>query len=424
MNTSLRVVLILLVVCLLGGVITGSQFYYRLAYFWLLLLVFSYLMSRLALRGIQFRRIARFTRSQVGQIYEERFDIKNTSRILRLWLEVMDESPLPGSRGSQVISMLKGYENRTYVVRTRLTTRGVYSLGPTTLASGDLFGLFRVSEAYPPNDSLLVYPMMVDIHAFPNPVGWLSGGEALRRRTQQVTANASGVREYAPGDPLNRIHWLSTARRNRLIVKEFELDPLSEVWVFIDAFKSIQFALPLEPVQLDERDIWRPNVKIPLPPSTEEYAVSIAASLARYYIQHERVIGLVSAGRNYTVIPAEKGGRQLGKILEALALLKTDGKLPLQGLVEAQARNLPRGSTVVIITPGFGDGVSLSIELLSRRGMRPIVVLLDAESFGGPSGSSRVMRQLELMGIPTCRVIKGDDLGGALSTWVGVQPWA
>jgi uncharacterized protein (DUF58 family) len=423
MNTSLRVVLILLVVCLLGGVISGSQFYYRLAYFWLLLLVFSYIMSRWALRGIGFRRTARFTRSQVGQIYEERFEIKNSSRIMRLWLEVKDESPLPGSRGSQVISMLKGRENRTYVVRTRLINRGVFLLGPTVLASGDLFGLFQVNQKILALDSLLVYPMMVDIHAFPNPVGWLSGGEALRRRTHQITANAAGVREYAPGDPLNRIHWLSTARRSRLIVKEFELDPLSEVWIFIDAYKPAQFTLPGEPVQLNERDMWRPNVKIPLPPSTEEYAVSMAASLARYYIQHERVIGLVSAGRNYTVISAEKGGRQLGKILEALALLKADGKLPLQGLVEAQARNLPRGSTVVIITPGFGDGVSLSIEVLSRSGMRPIVVLLDAESFGGPTGSIRVLHQLELIGVPACRVAKGDDLGEALSTWVGTQPW-
>lgn len=423
MNTSLRIVLILLVVCLLGGVISGSQFYYRLAYFWFLLLVFSYAMSRLALRGIRFRRTARFTRSQVGQIYEERFEVRNSSRLMRLWLEVRDESPLPGSRGSQVISMLKGRENRTYVVRTRLTTRGVFPLGSTVLASGDLFGLFHVSQKYPASDSLLVYPMMVDIHAFPNPVGWLSGGEALRRRTQQITANASGVRDYASGDPLNRIHWLSTARRNRLIVKEFELDPLSEVWMFIDGNKAVKFELPSEPIQLDEREMWRPNVRIPLPPSTEEYAVSIAASLARYYIQNERVIGMVSAGRIYTVISSEKGGRQLGKILEALALLKADGKLPLQGLVEAQVRNLPRGSTVVLITSAYGDGISLSAELLSRSGMRPIIVLIDSESFGGPTGSERVMRQLELMGFPVCMVAKGDDLGQALSSWMAYQPW-
>ncbi len=421
MNPSLRIVLILLVASLLGGIITGAQFYYRLAYFWLFLLASSYLLARLALSGVTFRRVARFTRSQVGHIFEERFEIHNSSRLPRMYVEIRDQSPLPGSRGSQVVGMIRGREKRSFIVRTRLTRRGVFPLGPTIIASGDPFGLFPVDRKYTSFESLLVYPMMVDIHAFPNPAGWLSGGEALRRRTHQITANAAGVREYEPGDPLSRIHWLSTARRNRLIVKEFELDPMSEVWIFLDAQQKVHTGRSTAPVQLDEREMWRPSVRIPLPPSTEEYCVSIAASLSRYFIQRERVIGLVSAGHGMTVIPAEKGGRQLGKVLEALALLRADGKLPIQGLVESQARNLPRGSTVVVITPATGDSVSVSVEILVRRGMRPIVVLVDPESFGGSTGCQRLMRQLELMNIPVCRVQNGDDLSQALSNWVGMQ---
>ncbi|MGW8251847.1 MAG: DUF58 domain-containing protein, partial [Anaerolineales bacterium] len=195
MTSGLRIVLILLVVSLLGGIISGSVFYYRLLYLWLFLIAGSWVLSRLALRGVQFRRTARSLRSQVGQIFEERFEVHNPSRLPRLWLEVRDESPLPGSRGSQVLSLIGGREVRSYLVRTRLMQRGVFPLGDTTLASGDLFGLFPVSREYPAQESLLVYPMMVDVQAFPSPLGWLSGGEALRRRTHQITANASGVRE-------------------------------------------------------------------------------------------------------------------------------------------------------------------------------------------------------------------------------------
>lgn len=424
MNAAQRVVLVLLILCLLGGVISGAQFYYRLVYFWILLFVGSWALSRISLRGITLTRTARATRSHVGQIFEERFEVHNTNRLPRFWIEVRDDTDLPGSRGSQVLSMLRGREVRTYTVRTRLTERGVYPLGPTTLASGDLFGLFPVSRQYPSQESLLVYPMILDVQAFPSPAGWLSGGEALRRRTHQITANAAGVRDYAPGDPLNRIHWLSTARRNSLIVKEFELDPMSEVWIFVDASRNVHHELPSEPIQFDPREMWRPNLRIPLPPSTEEYAVATAASLARYYLQRGRVIGLVSAGHMYSVIPAEKGGRQLGKVLEALALLRAEGKLPLQGLVEAQIKNLPRGSTVVMITPATGDGVSLSVELLSRRGMRPIVVLLNAETFGGSSGTMRVAKQLELLGVPYTQVNNGDDLTSALSAKVVQQRWS
>ena len=56
-----------------------------------------------------------------------------------------------------------------------------------------------------------------------------------------------GVREYVDGDPLNRIHWMSTARRDRLMVKEFELDPQSDVWIFLDAEREVQSTLPYEP---------------------------------------------------------------------------------------------------------------------------------------------------------------------------------
>lgn len=423
MNSAQRVVLILLVVSLLGGFISGSVFYYRLAYLWLFLFVGSWLLSRLALRGVELRRTSRSLRAQVGHIFEERFEVHNSSRLPRFWMEIRDQSPLPGSHGSQVLSLIGGREVRSYLVRTRLLQRGVFPLGDTVLASGDPFGLFPVSRDYPAKESLLVYPMMVEVRAFPSPMGWLSGGEALRRRTHQITANASGVREYAHGDPLSRIHWLSTARRDRLMVKEFELDPLAEVWIFVDAFRHVQAALLSPEIELDERDLWRASINIPLPQSTEEYAVSIAASLARFYLQRGRVVGLVSAGQNLHVLSAEKGGRQLGKVLEMLALLRANGRLSLESLVQAEIKALPRGSTVVIITPDTRDGVILSVELLMRRGMRPVVVLLDAASFGGKGGIRRVENDLKILGVPVCRVANGDDLSERLSDRTHPQMW-
>lgn len=423
MTSAQRVVLILLVISLLAGFATGSRFYYRLAYLWVFLFIGSWAMSRLALRGVSFKRTARSLRSQVGQIFEERFEVVNNSRYPRIWLEIRDEASLPGARGSQVLSLVGGHESRSYLVRTRLLKRGVFPLGPTVIASGDLFGMFPVMRNYIAQDSLLVYPMIFDVQAFPSPLGWLSGGEALRRRTHQITPNASGVREYAPGDPLSRIHWLSTARRNRLIVKEFELDPMAEVWIFLDSSRYAHFSIPEEPIKLDERDMWRPAVKIPLPYSTEEYGVSVAASLARYYLQRGRDVGFVSAGRVFSVLPAERGGRQMGKILEALALITAEGGLPIRGLVEAEVKNLPRGSTVVLITPASDDNVLVSVELLNRRGMRPVVVLLNTASFGGPPGSKKLAESLSLINAPVCLISKDDDISTTLSEASRSRVW-
>jgi uncharacterized protein (DUF58 family) len=419
--TSRRVVLGLLCLSLLGLAVTGSPIYSRLSYLWGLLLVGSWIWSGLALRGILLEREATTHRAQVGETLEERFVVQNTSRLPRPWLEVHDQSTLPGARGSRVLTLFKAQQRRSYLVSTRLVKRGVFSLGPTVLTTGDPFGLFTVKHALPSDGSLLVYPMIFDVRNFPSPAGVLSGGEALRRRTHQVTPNAASVRDYAPGDSLNRIHWVSTARRERLMVKEFELDPLSEVWIFVDAARAVQAALPYSLSDIAATSAGHPLAKMTLPPATEEYAVSIAASLGRYFLRRGRAVGLVSYGRSQlpNVLPAERGGRQLGKILEALALLQADGELPISALAMAQAQHLPRGSTVVLITPSTHRHVPVTVDHLLRLGLRPVVVLLDAASFGGSPGTKKVATAIAGLGVMALQVANGADLGTALSLEAG-----
>ncbi|MCP4535559.1 MAG: DUF58 domain-containing protein [Chloroflexi bacterium] len=418
MVSSRYVVLVLLALSLMALAITGSSLYSRLSYLWGFLLVGSWIWSMLSLRGLDVKRDPPPPRAQVGQVLEDRFVIQNKSRLPRLWLEVHDQSNLPGLRGSRVLTLIKGRQRRSYLVNTHLVRRGVFAMGPVKLTSGDPFGLFLSNRTVPSSGSLLVYPMMVDVQAFPSPPGVLSGGEALRRRTHQVTPNASGVREYAPGDSMKRIHWVSTARRNALMVKEFELDPLAEVWIFVDASLSVQAELPYTPPDPLMDVSWRAlTTRVMLPPSTEEYAVSIAASLGRYFLRRGRAVGLISCGQPQVpeVLPPDRGGRQLGKILESMALLRAHGKISIAALVMAQARHLPRGSTVIVITPSVKEKVAVAADQLLRLGLRPIVVLLDAASFGGSPGTDELAMTIAGLGVSVRRVMNDTDLETALS---------
>lgn len=416
MTSGQGIVLILLAISLIAGIVSGSQIYYRLSYLWGLLFITSWLWSIIALRGLQFNRKARTLRAQVGQIFEERFELDNPGRLPRLWLAVQDDSLLPGSQGSRVFSVVEGRRGRTYVARTRLVQRGVFSLGPTGIEAGDPFGLFPVRKSYPASDSLLVYPLMVNIRLFPNPIGMMPGGDALQRRTPQITPNVAGVREYTSGDPLSRIHWISTARRGRMMSKEFELDPQAEVWIFLDASQESQYTIPYDLHTTDIDAVLQRTETFSLPPATVEYSVSIAASLARYYLGRGRAVGFVSAAQAFSILPPERGARQLGKLLEALALLEAKGSLPIRGLVEIHAQNLTRGSTVVLITASVHEDVTLAADYLLRRGLRPVVVLVDAASFNGPSGSDKLEEVLKFLLVPVRRVKQGVDIERALST--------
>jgi len=208
------------------------------------------------------------------------------------------------------------------------------------------------------------------------------------------------------------------------MVKEFELDPLADVWIFVDAARAVQAARSYRLPEFDPRDFWRRRFQYELPPSTLEYAVAAAASLARYYLQRGRAVGLAYADQSLRILPSDRGGRQLGKILEALALLQSQDALPLQGLVEAQARHLPRGSTVVLVTPSTSDAVYQTADLLLRRGLRPVAVVIDGASFGGYLSSQRVVASLQAMNIPVCQVSEGSDLGEVLSASVSSPVWS
>jgi len=415
MKLAQRAVLILFALSLIAGVATGNQLYYRLAYLWGLLFFGAWIWSFFTLRGLKLERSARALRAQVGQIFEERFEVINESRLFRLWLEVLNESPLPEPGGSQVLTLIGGRQRRIFWSQTLLRKRGVFPLGPTVLESGDLFGLFRKQNSWPARESLLVYPMMVNVRFFPDPPGLLPGGEALRRRTPQITPNASGVREYEPGDSLNRIHWVSTARRDRLMVKEFELDPLAEVWLFVDMAKFGHAALSEPPPDYNVTSYWRKSIKVTLSPSTEEYAICIAASLGRYFLRRGRAVGLVSAGQHLTLLPPDRGGRQLGKILESLAVLHPMGDIPLQGLVETQTKHISRGSVVILVTPTVMGEIIFLLEYMVRRGLRPIVVLLDPSSFGGVLSNFHLIERIQSVGVPVRYVKNGDDLQTVLS---------
>ncbi len=418
MSVSLRVVLGLLAVSLFALGVTGNALYSQLVYLWVFLLVGSWLWARLEFRGLQVQRRTRLHRAQVGQIFGERFNIHNASRFPILWLEVEDQSDLPGSRGSRVFTRIGGRQSQFYLSRTRLLNRGIFPLGPTKFLAGDVFGFFQISLTLPVQTSLLVYPYMVDIHTFPNPPGLLPGGEALRRKAIQVTSNAAGVRDYAPGDALNRIHWASTARRDRLIVKEFELDPRADVWVFCDSFQDVQTALPYTaPLDIGSLLV-EPAGKTVLPPSTEEYGVSVAASLAKYYIIRGRAVGFISHGQSLHFLPPDRGARQLGKILEALSLLDAVGNVPFDALVSAHTRNLPRGSVMGLITPSTNPEIAGSVDHIVRMNLRPIIILLDAASFGGASGSKKLSGTIRSLGVPVGLVPFDADLGEVLGAVV------
>jgi uncharacterized protein (DUF58 family) len=382
------------------------------------LLAVAWIWARFSLVNVVMTRDARVQRQQVGQIFEERYRIINNFPMTRLWLEVRDLSNLPGNFGSRVLAVIGPRQHRSYAAYTMLMRRGTFRLGPTRISSGDPFGLFRVSRQIQTDQDLLVLPYSVELETFPSPTGQFPGGKAIRRRATEVTPQAAAVREYLPGDALRSIHWPTSARKDRLMVKEFEQDPQADVWIFLDAHAAVQ-AHKEQKASAERIDqfwrLWKDDaLKVTLPPDSFEYGVSAAGSIASYYLKRGRNLGLVCAGQVVTVLSPERGERQLNKILETLAFLEGNGELPLVGLVESEASQLPRASTIVLISPSTDPTVELALDSLLMRSMKPILVHVDAESFGGYPGGVEFAEQVRRRQVPVLLLRNGVALKDSL----------
>jgi hypothetical protein len=58
---------------------------------------------------------------------------------------------------------------------------------------------------------------------------------------------------------------------------------------------------------------------------------------------------------------------------------------------------------------------ALALHELSRRGLRPVVVLMDSATFNGPLGAPEISALLNARGIPTYLVKSGDKLDEVLN---------
>ncbi len=418
MNVGRVVVALLIFTGIFGSAVTGAAFYSHLLYLGLILLIGAWIWVRVLARSLRLHRAGDFTRASVGDIFKEQFEVTNTSRLPGLWVELYNEMPLPAAAGSRLLTRLLPREKQSYIARTWLTRRGALPLGPTTLVASDPLGLFRIRKKFPAEKTLLILPMVFPITSFPSPPGLLPGGQVIRRKSTDITPHAAGVREYIPGDPMKRIHWPTSMRRGQLMVKEFELDPQSEVWLFLDAQEKAQARKPFETPDIPlESLLFSRKPKLTLPPSTLEYGISITASLARYFIAQKRAVGFVTEDRAYTMIHAERSERQQNKILEMLAYLEGRGELSIAALVGTQARQLSQGSSVILVTPTVSPDILVAADDLQRRDLKPVVVLMAADSFAGGKGTEKLAQQLMEQRVPVCLVYCDTDIGRTLSTF-------
>ncbi|RMF05181.1 MAG: hypothetical protein D6768_01645 [Chloroflexi bacterium] len=162
---------------------------------------------------------------------------------------------------------------------------------------------------------------------------------------------------------------------------------------------------------------WERFPKFELPPSTEEYGVAIAASLAKHFIRQGRNVGLITYANAHhrDFAQSDRGERQLTRIYEMLAVTQANGSIPLAEVLAAETMRLNRNTTILIVTPAVDVNWVVAARNLNNRGVKVTGIVLDPGSFGMPYNSVDTEIELTASHIPHYVVHCGDELGEALA---------
>jgi uncharacterized protein (DUF58 family) len=280
--------------------------------------------------------------------------------------------------------------------RTTCRQRGRFQLGPVTAASGDPFGLFRRRIALAGTSEIMILPRVLPISNFAFFTGGLPGRGKSSRRALQATTNATTIRDYMAGDALSRIHWRSSAHFNKLMVKEFDLDPAVDAWIFLDLHDKVQAGHGEH--------------------STEEYGVTIAATIATYLLRQDLSLGMIVNGQRREFLSLDRGDRQVERMLELLAVVTAGPGPDLKEALALDAMHFGRNTVAIVITPSPSRDWHEGVRHLQRRGVQVAVIGLNAASFENKPVDEDTLTLLEGAGVPVLRIKSGDSLTEALES--------
>ncbi|CAN5374404.1 hypothetical protein BH09SUM1_BH09SUM1_02340 [soil metagenome] len=282
-------------------------------------------------------------------LVEDSFPPSSTSRIRRLV-----EHPL--KKGNVIeINFVGSCDHR----------RGRYILGPVRLQAADGYGFFTRELIMESFTELLVYPLAVELRSTKLlGEGTLAHVGLEMSRRSGLSEEFAGVRDYRPGDPPRLVHWKSTARHGKLMVKEFQEEITTLVSLFIDMGK-------LGLVGVGDQ-------------TSVEYGVKSCASIAKRTIELGHRLQFFGVGEKVDHIPPGAGTVHLLTVLDRLSLLRAQGDSAFAIVVGDLARELPRGSTAVAImgaTTIQFDAMERALAIMLDRHILPIIVLVDDRAF-------------------------------------------
>ena len=327
---------------------------------------------------LHIQRQVRYGWAKVGDLLEERIKITNSGIIPAFWIEIEDHTNIPGHHKA-IGTSVDANNHTTWEKRLVCMRRGLFNLGPTTIHTSDLFGLFELSIHDPTTANILITPPILPLPHIEVASGGRSGDGRVKQGTIEQSVVVSTIRDYQPQDPLHHIHWPLSVKHQHLTTRVFENTPTGNWWIIQDMNQSVQVGDTIN--------------------NSLEVGIILSASLANQGIKSGKAVGLITNDHQDTWINAQHTSAQSMKILRSLAVAQP-GKIPLAHLLRNSRSSLRQTASLIIITPDVSPEWWEPLIWLKAKGLIPTLLVLDPASFGAQGDAKQLIIRLQNAGIP------------------------
>lgn len=242
--------------------------------------------------------------------------------------------------------------------------RGRLVFRDVSLIGGDLLGLNTSILELERLQEVVVLPQKTDLENEIIPYGSYYGDISVKRWIIDDPILSVGIREYTGTEPIKTIHWPSSLRAGTLMVKEFDYTSDNTVMIAL----NIECAKPFWSGMNIEK---------------MEKCISIAREVIEKFEEAGIPYGLASnahynGAKNSGSIEAAGFGRaHYNNTVESLGRIECGISMSFEELLGSIAKGAGSYTTFVIITPVVLEDYLDSINSLSEKAMRTVLISLD-----------------------------------------------
>jgi len=249
----------------------------------------------------------------------------------------------------------------TFKYRVLPMKRGAYKLGPVEVNLTDPLGFFNFKRRHRIFSDIIVYPSPLRIPELEARLGGTFGEHQFEGTGAKGSGvDFHGVRNYQPGDDLRRVHWRSTARHRKLNVIEFEHRAGQDTVIAINVKKGSQVGTP--------------------PLTSLEYSAKLAAGISEQALSQGNSVRLLYPGVSGRASTLGSGITQFYAILEALAVMETNERESLSGMLQREIESIDPNSVVICLSPEVEDDMLECVELFNSRSIKTLLILVTLSS--------------------------------------------